>query len=142
MHPMHSGSVFNFYSPSFSPNGPISDQDLVAPEFGLYNSRTSIGYASQLYRWIESERLLQTSYYEASVYSPADLSALLEYAKDPDALIDYLDNILTHGQLTNQTRAIIKETLSAYGLSINNLVTKVNLGTYLILLSPDYNIIK
>lgn len=142
MHPLHSGSVFNFYSPGFSPNGAISDQGLVAPEFGIYNSRTSIGYATQLYRWIESERLLQTSYYEESLSSPPDLSVLLEYAKDPDALLDYLDNILTHGQLTDQTRAVIKTTLSEFGLSINDLVSKVSLATYLILLSPDYNIIK
>ncbi|RLD20312.1 MAG: DUF1800 domain-containing protein [Bacteroidetes bacterium] len=142
MHPLHSGSVFNFYSPDFAPNGAISDQGLVAPEFGIYNSRTSIGYATQLYRWIDSERLLQMSYYEESLSSPADLSVLLEYAKDPDALIDYLDNILTHGQLTNQTRAVIKSTLSEFGLSINDLVSKVSLATYLILLSPDYNIIK
>jgi uncharacterized protein (DUF1800 family) len=142
MHPMRSGSVFNFYSPSFSPNGAISDQGLVAPEFGLYNSRTSIGYATQLYRWIESERLLTMSYYEGSQSSPADLSVLLEYAKDPDALIDYLDNILTHGRLTDQTRAVIKNTLSEFGLSINDLVSKVSLGTYLMLLSPEYNIVK
>jgi len=142
MHPMRSGSVFNFYSPSFAPNGPISDQGLVAPEFGIYNSRTSIGYASQLYHWIESEHLLHLSWYEEGLTSPADLSVLLEYAKDPDALIDYLDNILTHGQLTPQTRAIIKSTLSEFSLSINDLVSKVSLATYLILLSPDFNILK
>jgi uncharacterized protein (DUF1800 family) len=142
MHPMRSPSVFNFYPPSFAPNGPISDQGLVAPEFGLYTSRTSIGYANQVYRWIESERLLTTSYYEQNLSSPADLSILIEYAKDPDALIDYLDNILTHGQLTDQTRAVIKTVLSEFGLSINDLVSKVSLGTYLMLISPDYNILK
>ena len=142
MHPMWSPSVFNFYHPAFSPNGAIADQGLVAPEFGIFNTRTSIGYANQLYRWIESERLLQTSWYEDNQQMPPDLSALLEYSKDPDALIDYLDVILTHGQLTDETRAIIKDTLAAYGLSISNLVSKVNLATYLILASPDYTILK
>lgn len=142
MHPMRSGSVFNFYAPTFSPNGPISNAGLVAPEFGLYNSRTSIGYASQLYHWIYSEHLLHMSWYEAGLESPADMSVLFEYAKDPDALIDYLDNILTHGQLTDQTRAIIKTTLSDFGLSINDIVSKISLGTYLMLLSADYNIMK
>jgi len=142
MHPMRSFSVFNFYAPSFTPNGPLADEGLVAPEFGIYNSRTSIGYANQVYRWIDSERLLQSSWYEDNYHMPADLSILLEYAKDPDALIDYLDVILTNGQLTDQTREIIRSTLLPYGLSINNLVSKVSLGTYLFLVCPDYNIIK
>ena len=142
MHPMRSFSVFNFYAPSFTPNGALADAELVAPEFGIYNSRTSIGYANEVYRWIDSERLLQSSWYEDNYHMPADLSVLIEYAKDPDALIDYLDMILTNGQLTDQTRAIIKETLAPYGLSINNLVSKVSLATYLVLVSPDFNITK
>jgi len=142
MHPMRSFSVFNFYAPSFSPNGELADEGLVAPEFGIYNARTSIGYANEVYRWIDSERLLQSSWYEDNYHMPADLSILFEYAKDSDALIDYLDVTLTNGQLTDQTRQIIKETLEPYGLSINNLVSKVSLATYLFLVSPDFNIMK
>ena len=142
MHPMRSPSVFNFYAPTFSPNGPISDADLVAPEFGIYNSRTSIGYANQVHRWIDSETLLQTSWYEGNASMTPDLAVLFEYAKDPDAIIDYLDVILTHGQMTPQTRAIIKETLDQFDLSINDLVSRVSLSTYLFLVSPDFNVIK
>lgn len=142
MHPMRSPSVFNFYAPTFSPNGPISSGGLVAPEFGIYNSRTSIGYANQVHRWIDQERLLQQSYLEDGVSAPADLSILLEYAKDPDALMDYLDIYFTNGQLTDQTRGVIKHTLSGYGLTINQLVSKVSLGTHLVMISPDYNILK
>ena len=142
MHPMRSPSVFNFYAPSFSPNGPVSDAGLVAPEFGIYNSRTSIGYANQVYRWIDSEQVLRTSWYENSTSMPGDLSILLEYSKDPDALIDYLDLTLAYGQLSEPTREIIKTTLSEFGLSINDLVSRVSLATYLVLISPDFNILK
>ena len=139
---MRSPTVFNFYHPTFSPNGDIADADLVAPEFSIHKTRTSIGYANQIYQWIESERLQRTSWYENSVSMPADLTILFEYAKDSDALIDYLDKSLVHGQLSDETRAILKTTLDEFGLSISNLLSKINLATYLILTSPDYNILK
>ncbi len=116
--------------------------DLVAPEFGIYNSRTSIGYANQLYRWVEDERVLQLAWVDGADAMPSDLSVLFEYAKDPDALMDHLDVILSQGRLTPTTRAVIKQTLNQYSNSINDLVSKINLGTYLVLLCPEYNILK
>ena len=142
MHPMRSPSVFNFYPPTFAPNGDISEAGLVAPEFAIYNSRTSIGYANQVYRWIDNNRVLQTSWYESNQLMPADLAVLFEYSKDPDALIDYLDARLTHGQMTDETRAIIKSTVSAYGTSIDHLLIRIKLATYLTLVSADYTILK
>ena len=45
--PQTSPTVFNFYNPNFTPAGEISEQGLVAPEFGILDSETSIGYANQ-----------------------------------------------------------------------------------------------
>ena len=135
MHPLRSPSVFNFYAPSFAPNGEISDLGLVAPEFGIYNSRTSIGYANQLYRWLEDERVLQLAWLDDAVEMPSDLTVLFEYAKDPDALMDHLDVVLTQGSLTPTTRAVIKHTLDKYGNSINDLVSKVNYSTVIFVIN-------
>lgn len=141
-HPLRSQTVFNFYGPDFTPNGTISNNNLVAPEFELYNTRTSIGFANQVYNWIESENILRTANYENYLISEPNLSPLSELAKNSDAIIDYLDIILTHGQLTDRTRRIIKETIDANSTSLTQLGYRVRLATYLILISPDYNILK
>ena len=140
--PLHSPSVFNFYKPEFTPNGPIEDAGNVAPEFEIYNSRTSIGFSRQVYRWIENEKLLQTSWYENNSYASPDLSSLTEIAKDPDALLDHLDVLFTQGQLSEHTRSIIKDTLNEYGTTSDDLDTRIRLATYLIMISPDFNILK
>ncbi|MGB0894269.1 MAG: DUF1800 family protein [Parashewanella sp.] len=49
--PMSSPTVFNFYKPDFTPHGAIENQGLVAPEFELHTSATSIGYANMMYYW-------------------------------------------------------------------------------------------
>lgn len=141
-HPFHSPSVFNFYTPDYVPNGPIEDAGLVAPEFQIHNSRTSVGFSRQVYRWIENSRLLQTSYYEGSVYGTPELDALQEMAKDPDALIDHLDVYFTYGLLGDHSRMIIKDALNEFGTSTTDLEIRVKLATYLIMITPEYSILK
>lgn len=51
-HPLSAPTVFNFYKPDFSPHGNISKSGLVAPEFEIHTSSTSIGYVNQMYHWI------------------------------------------------------------------------------------------
>lgn len=141
-HPFHSPSVFNFYAPDFKPNGAIDDAGLVAPEFQIHNSRTSVGFSRQVYRWVEDNKLLQTSYYENSVFANPDLISLHEMAKDPDALLDHLDVLFTHGNLSHKTRGFIKDTLLEFGTDTDDLDSRIKLATYLIMISPDYAILK
>ncbi|MCT4580753.1 MAG: DUF1800 domain-containing protein [Flavobacteriales bacterium] len=141
-HPLRSQTVFNFYGPDYTPSGMISNNGLVAPEFELYNTRTSVGFANQVYYWVESEIMLRTAHYEDYTIARTNLSPLMEVAKSSDAIIDHLDVVLTHGQLSDRTRAIIKETLDQNSISLTELSYRVRLATYLILISPDYNILK
>lgn len=48
---MASPTVFNFYLPDFQPIGDISGADLVAPEFKLHNTASSIGYINEVHGW-------------------------------------------------------------------------------------------
>lgn len=50
-HPLASPTVFNFYKPDFVPHGPLERRDLVAPEFELLTSATSIAYVNFMYYW-------------------------------------------------------------------------------------------
>lgn len=44
--PLSAPSVFNFFLPDFKPNGEIAENGLIAPEFQIHNSSTSIGYVN------------------------------------------------------------------------------------------------
>ncbi|NOQ75853.1 MAG: DUF1800 family protein [Crocinitomix sp.] len=145
-HPLHSPTVFNFFSPGFSPNGEISDAGLIAPVFEIHNSRTGINYANWVYYWVEYEYLLACRSSDVPEDNDnvvgTNMTRLYEYAKDADALLDQLDLFLCHGQLTERTRGIIKETLLEYPPTVTGLTERIQLASYLILISPDYNILK
>lgn len=142
--PIQAQTVFNFYAPDFSPNGPLSDANLVGPEFEIHNTRTSIGYTDMVYYWVESE-ILFVSYTSDALNShitTSDLTSLTELAKDEDALIDYLDVYLCHGQLSTNTRAIIKNQLNALAPGLSSIDSKIRLATYIVMISPDYVVLK
>ncbi len=145
-HPLHAATVFNFFSSDYAPNGDIAEADMVAPEFQIHNSRTSINYANWVYYWVEYEYLLACRSNDlpegTDNVTRTDLTQLYEYAKDPDALLDRLDVFLCHGQLSDRTRGIIKGTISEFPLTASGITSRVQLATYLILISPDYNVMK
>lgn len=140
-HPLHSPSVFNFYLPDFQPNGPIAEQELIAPEYQIHNTRTSIGYVNEVNEWAVEGNLLN-SQNEYGISSQTDYSQFIEIAKDPDVLINKLDVLLTYGQLSEETKGIIKEAIIPFeDNSIGN-QNRIKLALYLIMISPDYNVLK
>ena len=142
--PLHSQTVFNFYSPDFAPNGAVSDAGMVGPEFEIHNTRTAIGYADMVYYWVESELLFITFTTDAadSHLTLTDLSSLNELVKDTDALLDHLDVYLCNGQLSDHTRGIIKNKFEMYNNTLASLNSRIRLATYMILISPDYVVLK
>lgn len=145
-HPLHAPTVFNFFAPDFSPNGDISDLGMVGPEFEIHNSRTGINYANRVYYWIEYEYLLACSSNDVpedvNHITETNITSLFEYSKDADALLDQLDLFLCHGQLSERTKNIIKETINEFPVTSSGLTSRIELAAYLILMSPDYNILK
>lgn len=139
--PMYSPGVFNFYMPDYRPIGPITDQGLVAPEFQIYNSVTSVGYGNEADKWTRRQTIFQT--WELDDFVAFNIQAYTEYAKDPDVLINKLDVVFTHGRLSEETRAIIKNALtSTAALPVDALTKSVEMAFYLFLISPDYCILK
>ena len=142
--PMNSPSVFNFYLPDFQPGGEIADQDLFGPEFQIHNSRTSLGFINEVNRWAGGWALLYN--WEDGI-EPVfiDITELRPLAKDPETLINRLDVLFTNGQLTDDTRENIRNTIgqmngSQFGTYY--LDYRVQLALYLVMISPDYAILK
>jgi uncharacterized protein (DUF1800 family) len=129
-------NVFNFYLPTYSPLGALRSNNLLGPEFQMHNSTSSIRWANSAmspdwlmnYYW----RMQREGFYEL------ELSDLYSYANDPEALLNQLDKRFTRGQLTSRTRRLIK-----YNIDRNlNTKNRINSAIGILLLSPEYNILK
>ncbi|MEL7449825.1 MAG: DUF1800 domain-containing protein [Pseudomonadota bacterium] len=133
-HPLSSPSVFNFYLPDHSPAGAIADAGMVAPELQIVTSTTVVGMANLLDLAVTSGRI--TDLPEPFAPMTLDLSNYLALADDPAALIDELDVLLTHGQLSTASRDVILDAVTA----TPDLDLRLRTALYLLLISPDYTV--
>lgn len=142
--PLYAPSVFNFYLPDYQPNGIIADLDLVAPAFQIHNSTTSIGYLNEVNSWTRlnefiddiSNTLEDMGIEENDVL--LDLSEEMALAGDPAALTEHLNILLACGQLSVRTKEVITEAITYLSSSPE----RISLAVYLVLMSPDYAILK
>jgi uncharacterized protein (DUF1800 family) len=138
--PLASRTVFNFFLPDYQPLGPISDNGLVGPEYQLHNSRTSIEYINQVNDWAVWGYIMD-DWEDDNPYVTYNIDELMGLARDPEVLINRLDVLFTHGSLSEGTRQIIKEAISPL-INGNYRNERVRLALYLIMISPDYTIMK
>ena len=73
----------------------------------------------------------------------SNLNAFRSLAEDTESLINYFDVILAHGRLSDSTRDIIRSSLSEMNPFWDNyLLNRVQMTVYIILISPDYVVLK
>lgn len=138
--PLLSPTVFNFYLPDFQPKGSITDENLYGPEFQIHNSRSSIAYINEANNqsiWT----YLMDDWEENSPAVYANYDDLLDYGRDSEALVNYVDKHLTHGSMSQRTRTIIKNAIDPIVFG-NYRFDRVRLAIYLTLISPDYAVLK
>ncbi len=143
-YPMLSPSVFNFFSPGFQPLGPITENDLVAPEFQLHNTRTAIGYINEVDLWA-IEKMPFYTWEDGNPDITYETEQFQYMVREPEVLLNYLDKVYTHGQLTDDTREIIKTAVNSLDWPWDReaeLDFKARLALYLFFISPDYAIFK
>ena len=135
---MGAPSVFNFFLPDFQPVGEIGAQGLYGPEYQIHNTKTTVGYMNSANSWAVYRNVL----YGWETGNPpvvTNLDALKEFAVDPESLVNELDKILTHGQMTDRSRQIIKDAIEPI-IWGDYRIDRVRLALYLTMISPDYNI--
>ena len=137
--PLGAPSVFNFYSPDYQPPGVIATAGLVGPEFQILNAVFGIGLPNTFYTLITSTN--GTGSFRLSL---AEQEAI---AGNTAALMDNLNLLLTHGMMSNDTRAAILTAVNGLttamvpsGSNLNR--ERAKLAVYLTLLSPDYAVLK
>lgn len=138
--PLASRTVFNFFLPDYQPIGPIADQNLSGPEFQIHNSRTSVEYMNRVNDWSVWGYVMDD--WEAeNPHVTYNLDDLVPLARDPEVLINRLDMIFTHGMLSERTRQIIKDAITPL-IRDDYREDRTRLALYLMMISPDYNIMK
>ena len=144
--PLGAPHVFNFYPPDFVPNNEFDNENLIGPEFKLHNSATSLAFVNQVDSWTWPEYVSILTNWEDGIDStPLNLDTLKYFAKDSEVLVNELDKLFTRGQLSNDTKQIIIDAIDPmiqYQDYADYLLYRVKLSLYLILISPDYAILK
>lgn len=138
--PLASRTVFNFFLPDYQPIGVIADNDLVAPEFQLHNSRTSVEYMNQVNDWAVWGYIMD-DWEPGNPHVTFNVDELRILARDPEVLVNRLDMLFTHGSLSENTRTIIKDAITPL-IAYDYRYDRVRLAMYLMMISPDYAIMK
>lgn len=129
--PLLSPSVFNFYSPSFRPAGPIAAAGLVAPEFQITSETTMAGslnfFASTIngggYGWGDSRLAFDYAPWEALAARPAEL-------------VDRMDAMFFARGMSTSTKDRIARTVTA--LNANWAQGRVRAALILAMFSSDF----
>ncbi len=101
--PFASPSVFNFYRPGYvAPQTPLSDLDLVAPEFQIVDETSAIGWINWLGSYLRTPRGSQTY----------DLDALLAISDDVPALVTDVAARLCPDGISAALRAVVERNIS------------------------------
>lgn len=127
--PLRSGSVFNFFPPSYViPSTPIN-----APEFSLENSATVILRLSLADSFVNNK--ISGFTVNLSATSPLGVIA----GSNPGQLVDTLAATLMHSAMPAQMRADIVSQVTAVASS--NPALRLRVAVYLIITSSNYKII-
>lgn len=157
--PLAAPDVFNFYQVDYQPSGLIGNAGKVDPVFQLMNDNSLMGYVNMILEWFditfdhfeERDYMEWFELHEGEVYDDAqqkvdlDLSdemALIEN-QNLDQLLERLNLILMHGQMTATTRQTIYDTLLKLRIKeTGDDEMRLRMALFLVLLSPDYVILK
>lgn len=154
-HPVSAPSVFNFFLPEYTPPGPIMDAELVAPEFEILNSATTVSYVNMIYQMLISDYYMDVTTEASTVFIGApdfegspfvaenwvnlDFGDEEALADNVPELVDRLDILLTGGIMTDETKQSIIDTTELFFFD-DTLAVKV--AIMMVMISPDYVIQK
>ncbi|NNE14661.1 MAG: DUF1800 family protein [Saprospiraceae bacterium] len=155
--PLSSPTVFNFFTPDYVPDSEFAYYDMVGPEFQILNSSTSSNYVNFMMFMLmdgyfrdqfnfDIPNVLNEPFLNIFVEDPdyyaAELSdqLWLDLAYSPEDLVDYLDILLTNGQLSDQAKTKIVASLKQRAILDERYIPYY--AAFLIMIDPDYVIMK
>lgn len=138
--PMYAPSVFNFFRPGYIPsNSRVGNAGLVAPEAQIINETSAAGYLNFMRGVITNGVGTRTN---GVADIQADYTAELALADNPDALVDRVSLLLVAGNLSANSRELIRSAVASVNIGTanpaNDRRNRVNLAIYLTMASTDY----
>ncbi len=112
--PLFARSVFNFFSPTYSPPGPMAAAGLVSPELEITDGNYSISIPNTFVEFIYRPYPLPAPPSGPSPFLVLDYAPFLPNARNPTALADQLNLIFCGGQMGTYTRNQIVTALQSF----------------------------
>ena len=131
--------VFNFYSPTYSQQGPIRDQNLVSPEFEILTDPL-ITNTSNVFRDYAFSQQLSTDSRNNRNTVYLDIEEEKKLAGDPATLVDHLDLLMLSNNMPESMKTVIVEYLDQEVTLDDDGTDRVKEAIYLIISSPEYAI--
>ncbi len=133
--PLRSPSVFNFFSPDFSPTGEISDRGLVSPEMQITHEATAAGVNDYLGFVI----FLRNSGWQDLGRDAIiiDIDAEIAMADDVDVLVEEVAQKLLGGRISPSLRSMAVEMASLH----DNPGARAAEAIYTVATSPEYAVL-
>ena len=132
--PLQSPSVFNFFSPFYSPPGEIRDSGLVAPELQIASEYQNT-YVSNFW-FFQTFGLNQTNpdLQEDDIF--IDISEEMAVAADADALVDMIADKLLAGEISSPLRQEMINIMSL--IPDSEAALRAAEAIYLVVSSPEF----
>lgn len=140
--PYGASSVFNFYRPAYiAPGTETAAAGLTAPELQIANATSILGYINLLTVYVAGQSAkIDKALAPAFV---ADYKTETAMASDPEALLDHLDLLLTHGTLLTETRDRINTALELIDAdSETGRLNRARLAILMVMTSPEYIVLR
>jgi uncharacterized protein (DUF1800 family) len=131
--PLYAPTVFNFFQPSYTHPGTMTEAGLVAPEFQITTETSIIGSSNTL-RGIAHRGL--TWEQDQLTLDYTSLLPLAVNPGNPGQLLDKLNLLLLANALTSETRTRVLTAINT--IAANDQLGRVKMAVYLILLSPEF----
>lgn len=134
---MQAPTVFNFFSPDYSPPGAAAAAGLVAPEMEITDATLAITVPNVLTQFLYRDpAALPAPPTGPSPFLVPDYSAFLPNAHAAAALVDQVDLLFCAGQMSTATRAQIIATLQSLSPSASDQL-RVKVAIQFAAVSPD-----
>ncbi len=132
--PMRAPTVFNFFSPDYQPQGPMSEARLKGPEFEITTDATVVTVANYL------RNAINNGMGPTENRTTLNLAFEQSIAGNPAQLVDHLNGLLMGGTMSPAMRTIIIDAVTK--TTATNVVERVRTAIYLVVNSPEYVIQK
>lgn len=143
-------SVFNFYQSEYTPPGKLAQSQLLAPEFQMFTGSNAALHANLLAKMIYKRDRFDPNFWTGTgqgwgtvagwnnppVHAMLNLTEELAIADNPQHLVDHLNLLLTHGQLTPEDSQLIANHVAL----VSELRDRIYEAIFLIVMSPEYAI--